>query len=176
MIHLSAVVLLLASSVALLAQTWTVHICPDNYTRADVYGPPIKESWGNVPAWYSEVCFDSFYGTYGTWVDWHHETLSYWGYEIAEMGSNYATFYAVSNDTQSAFFEISGPGPDCNNCIDGALNVSGGEFWIDFASDGTARVSTLQPSDFGKWAWDGSVNPSWAEPLSAKRSHGKGHK
>lgn len=50
----------------------------------------------------------------------------------------------------------------------------GGEFWLDFDPEGP-RVSPTQPADFGKWAWDGSVNPSWVEPL-AKKSHGKGHK
>lgn len=50
--------------------------------------------------------------------------------------------------------------------------VPPGEYWVDFASDGTARISTTQPSDFGKWAWDGSINPSWT---AAKKGFGKGH-
>lgn len=47
-----------------------------------------------------------------------------------------------------------------------------GEYWIDYDSTGVARMSTAQPSDFGKWAWDGSINPSW---VAAKKGYAKGH-
>lgn len=56
--------------------------------------------------------------------------------------------------------------------IGGNLPLVGGEFWIDFGPFGVARVNTSQPSDFGKWAWDGSINPSWT---AAKKGFAKGH-
>jgi len=48
-----------------------------------------------------------------------------------------------------------------------------GEYWIDMDSSGVPRLSTSQPSDFGKWAWDGSINLNYVAPLVA---HGKSHK
>lgn len=53
-----------------------------------------------------------------------------------------------------------------------------GEFWIDFDSTGTPRLSTSKPSDFGKWLWDGSFNPNYIDPLSVvpqKSKRGRGH-
>jgi hypothetical protein len=34
------------------------------------------------------------------------------------------------------------------------------------------RVSPNAPQDFGKYEWDGSINPNYVEPLGAKK-HGK---
>ena len=50
-----------------------------------------------------------------------------------------------------------------------------GEYWIDFNPDGTARISTSQPTEWGKWAWDGSVNPSYVAPIVSP-SRGKKHR
>lgn len=49
-----------------------------------------------------------------------------------------------------------------------------GEYWIDIPAGGFGiRVSLFAPSDFGKWAWDGSINPNYVSPLAPKKHHGK---
>lgn len=47
-----------------------------------------------------------------------------------------------------------------------------GEYWLDMDSTGSPRLSTSQPTDFGKWAWDGSINPNYVAPAAV---HGKSH-
>lgn len=66
---------------------------------------------------------------------------------------------------------VGGPPPDFMGGGESSIGI-GAEYWIDFASDGTARIATTQPSDFGKWAWDGSINPSW---IALKKGFAKGH-
>lgn len=84
----------------------------------------------------------------------------------------------LSLDTQLGFciwtVDISGPWPDFNglNSVTSPGICDGGEFWIDFSASGTVRISATQPVDFGKWAWDGLINPSW---VAAKKGFAKGH-
>lgn len=48
----------------------------------------------------------------------------------------------------------------------------GGDVWVDFDASGIPQIREgAQPSDFGKYLSDSSINPSWIEPLSV---HGKG--
>lgn len=51
-----------------------------------------------------------------------------------------------------------------------------GEYWIDFESGGIPRLSTSIPSDFGKWLWDGSINPNYVEPLILSKSKIRKHR
>lgn len=63
--------------------------------------------------------------------------------------------------------------PDYNGNSDNVTFPSApGEYWLDMDSAGQPRLSTTQPPDFGKWAWDGSINPSWT---AAKKGFAKGH-
>lgn len=66
--------------------------------------------------------------------------------------------------------------PDYNGNWDNvAFPTAPGEYWLDMDSTGTPRLSSSQPSDFGKWAWDGSINPNYAELLSRGKGHTKKH-
>lgn len=83
------------------------------------------------------------------------------------------TFGEISGATLSITnqpydFWVEGPIPDYPGYADYG-SISSGEYWIDVApGGGDFRLSTTQPSDFGKWAWDGSVNPSWIAPRKGK--------
>lgn len=112
---------------------------------------------------------------------WKKETILGWtdtGYiwntELFESDGNTLTISEAPMDVW-----VEGAIPDYFGYEDyGALQS--GEYWFDIAPGGYAfRLSTAQPPDFGKWAWDGSINPSWVEPplapvLSGKRL-AKGH-
>lgn len=67
---------------------------------------------------------------------------------------------------------LSGPSPDYSSYTYVDWSGGPGEYWIDFNSAGTPRISTSAPFDFGKWAWDGSINPNYVAPLT-KKHHGK---
>jgi hypothetical protein len=70
-------------------------------------------------------------------------------------------------------FWVEGPIPDYLGYADYGA-IASGEYWIDIVpGGGDFRLSTSAPSDFGKWAWDGSINPNYVEPLLKGRSHGK---
>lgn len=46
-----------------------------------------------------------------------------------------------------------------------------GEYWIDWASNMQIRISQTEPSDFGKWLGDGSINPNYVEPIAPLKSN-----
>lgn len=57
-----------------------------------------------------------------------------------------------------------------DNGSPGSINTSL-DWWVDWDQNG-ARFSNSRPSDFGKWMWNGSINPSWT---AAKKGYAKGH-
>lgn len=55
---------------------------------------------------------------------------------------------------------------DENGPIDTSL-----DWWVDWDAAGP-RFSNSRPADFGRYLWDGSINPSWT---AAKKGFAKGH-
>lgn len=165
-----SVLLALLSCYAASAATWTIHGFRDNaagigFLTSDLHARGTSFQW--------DWTWDQLYpestdsGLYFTTNDvWYRQT-EYQDTLTADVPEEQLCYYAW----------VSGPAPDYNWGEYIAYPTLGdpGEYWIDFSSDGTLRWSSTQPADFGKWAWDGSVNPSWVEPL-ARKGHGKGHK
>lgn len=69
------------------------------------------------------------------------------------------------------FWFIEGGAPDFLGGSSAVAPSVAGEYWIDFDTTGSIRISNSQPLDFGKWTWDGSINPNYVLPLKTK-----GHK
>lgn len=146
-----------------IAATWTFHFWKDNYGFVDVMGGnSTKEVF--VEWDFGDAGYDG--GVY-VWEspDWSlpKETLGFFG--------DYS--FSLDDETFWGSVTINGPAPSFNGGGSPlVLYIGGGEFWIDFSSDGAPRISETQPADFGKWAWDGSINPSW---VAAKKGYAKGH-
>lgn len=155
-------------------ETWVFHGCKDNYSEALFYE---DISNGSMYALRWDWNYDQ---EYPTWAD---SGISF-NWENASGYNDTLTFECPSGYILYGI-AVSAPWPDYNN---GQLfgyqwdyqlhkpaqyNIPSGEYWVDFASDGTGRLSITQPADFGKWAWDGSINPSWIEPETAILQHGK---
>lgn len=178
------------------AQTWTVHAVKDNYTDAYVVGPLGFYPDGFVIiTWCYDLAFDwdwdrlnpenAYSGVYPTvWVGGENDGSYVTTTSILGWSSSFTVedlpIEGVTLDTSrmNICVTITGPAPDYFGGWQ-TVNIygtqNGGEWWLDFGSDGIIRTLTYQPDDFGKWAWDGSINPSWVEPL-AKKGHGKGRK
>lgn len=170
------------------ASTWTIHGFRDNYTGASICGPLLSCTVPpsiNVAYWkdgdhlyeymaYAHLDYDNDL----LYPDYAYSGVS--AYTNVCDGEYTTEFYPVllsaswqftiSGDATFADFWLYGPQPDYNGESRGTLPLSGGEFWIDFDSTGIARVSTSEPSDFGKWAWDGSINPNYVEPIAPLKS------
>lgn len=156
------------------AATWTIHGSKDNWLLFQVGHEsdyPQSWEWAQWDFWndqqYPEFADSGFF-----WSQRHEDqTVNYtnllgWRESFTLEAQNPVVIGPVTfaSGDYSGYVELN---PELFSTPD--------EYWIDFAADGTVRISTIQPYDFGKWAWDGSVNPSWVEPL-AKKGHGKGRK
>lgn len=161
-------------AVSSMAATWTVHGFRDNWLWVDFH-------------WYDQENSYVYVYEYAFWdYDWDAVNPQYadsgWG-RWTDTGNTDIVEYRdvwvfdMPDGAWCSWIDLSGPAPDYSNDLSssGEEMAVPGEYWIDFGQDSSMRVSTIQPSDFGKWAWDGSVNASWVEPL-AKKGHGKGHK
>lgn len=155
------------------AATWTFHGTKDNYSYVYLWQPAGGSGAAVQLQW-----------------DWNWDRLfpasadSGTQFITAAAGTDWTGYSDVLTvDIDPAFqvtvIDISGPATGYNGLTEWLFPYSPpsgpqpGEYWIDFASDGTGRVSTSEPSDFGKWAWDGSINPNYVAPLAVKKHHGK---
>lgn len=153
------------------AATWTFHGVKDNYSYVNLWQPAGGSGVAVQLQW-----------------DWNWDQLfpssadsgvQYINAGIGTHWTGYADTLTVDIDPsfQVTVIDVSGPAPGYNGLTEWLFPYnppSGpqpGEYWIDFASDGTGRISTSAPTDFGKWAWDGSINPNYVAPLNTK-----GHK
>jgi hypothetical protein len=179
------------------ASTWTVHNWKDNFLSLSWRTEWTQLSCGGTST------FGSGYIAGATWDFAFDQEYPEWassGYGSSALQCDggyagirvdgYSDSYTVSipvgtfdgpvisgggTDVVSSSCWLTGGYPDWAGGGSFSL-LTPGEYWIDFAPDTAIRISTTQPADFGKWAWDGSVNPSWVEPLSAspaKSQHGK---
>lgn len=165
--NLIACCVLFLSGIMSHAATWTFHGVKDNYSAVVIQNanPVVFASWEFVGDFYEPqyACSGAQFWNGSSWSDptGYSDTIS----------------FSVSDECRMTCWVVSGPYPDYEGWYLWSVpfwseGMTPGEYWIDFALDGTARINTTQPSDFGKWAWDGTINPSWVEPVSLK---GKGH-
>lgn len=159
------------------AQDWT-------FTSADNVNPVVTvwaiTGYGDTGSGYVinyQYGVDDFQNAteYADKWTWKKETILGWtdtGYiwntELFESAGNTLTISEAPMDVW-----VEGAIPDYLGYEDyGAL--PSGAYWFDISPSGYAfRISTILPSDFGKWAWDGSINPSWVEPPLAPVQQGK---
>lgn len=161
-----SLVCLLFVTVQAVASTWTLHASKDNYSLIGFrFGIPLGSQtsviWNYDVPDSSGILLDDF-SSGGDVVTWDH--LRYqdvWSIDLAD-------------DWNWIVLSISGPDPNYEGWQVATIYppYSAGEYWLDFDSGGILRFSATQPSDFGKWAWDGSINPSWT---AAKKGFAKGH-
>lgn len=171
-------------SLSCFSQTWTVHAVKENCTALYFRGMPLQSGGYTWYQWYGTMQFDwdwdQIYPQYSdsgveiftfNGTDGYNKTTDFNGW------SETMTFSAPS-EAEDASWYLFGGAPDYGGeewNLGGSLSLTGGEFWIDFGPASIARVSESKPSDFGKWSWDGSINPSWVEPAGKGRGHVKKH-
>lgn len=166
---LSIAVLILA--LATWASTVTIHGCKDNYLILNYD----DSNWSAQLVWdwtWDNQNPDSIWSGEYTWT-FYPEYSEYWSGGYADT----LTLSIPSQYGYCSYGEIAGPNYENRGNRVYLSTPNSGEVWVDFSEDGNARISISQPADFGKWAWDGSVNPSWIEPTPPmfKKQHGKGH-
>lgn len=157
------------------AVTWTFHGTKDNYSIVYILsglGPGPGYDPLGVMQW--DWNYDQ---EFPQWADSGLATTR--DAQGNYIWSGYSDSLTLTTPDKTAWvseIDLSGPADNYSGRVSIWSNpvesiVPPGEYWLDFDSTGTIRLSTTQPSDFGKWAWDGSLNPSWVEPLAV---HGKG--
>lgn len=167
---------LISACLPVLGTTWTFHAARDNATSVSIYGPLLSGPNWMAYKWWANANFDfiSPYYPVATEVGvWDENTLTASVVDTFDM-SDVLVIDVPFYDAAYADCTVFGPYPDYMGDGLVLIPIDGGEFWIDFASDGAARISTIAPIDFGKWSWNGSINPSWVEPLVVKGK--KGHR
>lgn len=144
--------------------TWIIHAAKDNTTVAQAYDSTHSQETGEM------VYYTAVWDFKGTGV--YQETqiididaeVSVWDENCGCINPGAAMFY----------IQISGPYKQYKNRQYAFVHTGGpnmlfpGEYWVDYAAGGIPRVLTSRPSDFGKWAWNGKVNPSYLSILSRK--------
>lgn len=182
---MKTLILLLALQVyalSAIAQTWTIHGAKDNYLYIQSDGPSLEFGdnfwalqWFEHGQW--DWAFDQDFPDYSdsgisTFVfdgSDQYSQSSWSGYsnvlifDIPELMTGPISLIRAT---------LTGPYPDYyGDWSEYILPSYGGEYWIDFSEVGIVRISTSQPNDFGKWAWDGSINPNYVEPISPLKSN-----
>lgn len=179
--HLIQLIILSACLIEAPAATWTIHNWRDNYLDIGLVGGTYQQTeiwreifwdWGNDETFPNQA----YSGVYDI-------TSS----PIVVLESGYQDSWTLTIDgpyallawawisggfpTYGAGMDFRYPPPDYIEAV-----YPPGEYWLDFSDDGLGRIATTQPPDFGKWAWDGSINPSWVEPAApdpSRANHGK---
>ncbi len=146
--------LFLFATLSIQAATWTIHAFKDNATYAVAYDSTDSQTTGEMVYYYGIWSGD----TLTISID---AELSVWHPECGCLNPGASLFY----------IRVSGPAPKYRNPQYAFMQTSSGgdlapgEYWVDFAQNGSGRLSTSQPSDFGKWAWNGKINPSYSSAL-----------
>lgn len=187
--------LLITLSLSVNAGQWVIHGFKDNYLQvmlgSEMTYLQCGETWTGGMGYVSEAMWDyQFDIDFPEWASSGSQSgaLQCDGMYLPEFSLGYQdtqtlTFpsgefnapIALGGGTSLCYVSggISQGSPGYNGHQDFQFPTIPGEYWIDFASDSTVRISTAQPADFGKWAWDGSINPSWVEPEAIPLQHGK---
>lgn len=179
------------------AQTWIIHNWKDNSTLwwfdtniVSIVGPEqgyVTTGWEYAAAFYTDWASDQVFPLTPA-SQYYSGALQPTGTYLPNAVVGYSAVYTITVPTgtlgsdllseMGGFDEggyIEGGYPDYGDSGlgDFHLSLGGGEFWVDFSPSGIARVSNTKLSDFGKWSWDGSINPNWVEPLAAPSLPGK---
>lgn len=159
---LAALTGILLSALSGFSTTWTFHSWQDNF---------VDVTLGDGTS-YVDCFFDySWDAAFPSSAD----SGVYWSSGLITITPKALTLSVdVAPDWLMTSFYVAQGYPGYNGSWSGIAepDLTAGEYWIDFASDGSYRISASRHTDFGKWAWDGSLNPSWVEPL-AETKHGK---
>lgn len=125
------------------------------------------------------------YGIDPTWsFDWdgwiEGDNSGFWEYatgSVLTLSSDWGTteilYDPIYGSSSSINWGIEDGPPYFNGWGSQEAPAIPGEYWIDWTFDGLIRISSSQPVDFGKWEWDGSVNPYWIPPLLPQPLPGK---
>lgn len=177
------IVLVVLCSTTSQAATWTIHGCKDNYSKV-FWANGVANQWNFVGYVQFDYTWDVLYpdqvdsGTYYTTGDGiDHFTYGYQdvlSLDVDDRVQNPPGGWPIGE----CLSFLSGPAPDYVNYpgeVDLIPLTQPGEYWLDFGPGGIPRVvfGSAGPIDFGKWAWDGSINPHFTEPMLAKKHHGK---
>lgn len=149
------------------AATWTFHGCKDNYSAV---------TWIQAsPLQFYTMSWDWTWDQTGLGdIDSGTRFLVSGGFDSGYSGYSESLTLDIPDGYEFLTLMVTGPYPDYNGDQSNLdFPTIPGEYWLDFASDGTRRLSTTAPTDFGKWAWDGALNPNYVAPLVI---HGRSHK
>lgn len=154
------------------SSTWTIHGVRDNYLSLIWFTDYADMAWSALwdYQWDQDNCPDS-----GFWANPRAEISCDCVVAYGVVAYSDVLICDVPDGVPLQSLSMAEPAPYYNGWVDSQLLPEPGEYWIDWNQEQSIRISTTQPADFGKWAWDGSINPSWVEPLAAKKGHGKGH-
>lgn len=161
---------LAASLFSAQAVTWTFHGFKDNWLWVEL--DPCSCSTDDYYYWQWDWDYDqtnppdsgSGYSPYGS--QFPNLTIGYQDTWTADLDEKYSYLWV----------SLEGPYPGYYGGGFGLIAdvvYAPGDYWFDFTPYGTLRISTSLPDDFGKWAWDGSINPNYVAPLAVKKHHGK---
>lgn len=161
----------LVASMGSNAAEWIFHGCKDNYSAV---------TWTDLgqPTTYLCMSWDWLWDQTGLGpIDSGTRTLVSGGYDSGYSGYAESLTLDVPDGFVFLTCMVTSGYPDYNGNWDNVpFPLVSGEYWLDMDSTGTPRLSTSRPEDFGKWAWDGSVNPNWVEPMSTRPGRRLGHK
>lgn len=193
---LNVILSVLLFSSAADAATWTFHAARQNYTRIifSVWQPVPDQNPGSgyvdstfycywnyaydiakkkrTASQHSSETMDFFTGVWPDSPSWSSETVS-------SSYSDDITCEVAVDEGQTMLWQsgrISGPYPSFYGGSNFTVDLyQSQEWWIDFGPGGVARIQSYRPYDFGKWNWDGSINPNWVPPVLYP-VHGRGNK
>lgn len=165
-------------STNLVASQWIVHGFRDNFLDVGIWGGQfqVTEYWVDLYwdyAWDIAVPSSADSGLYKS-QNWSGVTIGYqdtWTVDMPGPDAGFVLWAWISGGypDYGGGLDLRYPPPDFNE-----VRMTPGEYWFDFAQNGVGRITIgpNPPTDFGKWAWDGSINPSW---VAAKKGYAKGH-
>lgn len=168
----------LPNAIAGITQEWHLERTDGNLLRVTIFSTVDPSEWGTSSYFvaFDYLTGDTFY-TNGNYYYWSFpstdESVVIPSMDeakaiCADWLSDHIAPYAGATEVEWNEIWISDL-PDWNSwgwteSIDCTL-----DWWADWDSVG-ARFSNSKPSDFGKYLWDGSINPNYAEPLVLKKN------
>ena len=183
---LLSVAILSLLSVNLTAADWVIHAAPGTnpfigFSRVSTDGATIESiqaMYGVDPTF--SYATDAWSIVYLPYEGAYHHFVTGTVFTVDDSWITQAIPYSPDYGSISVqFWAIEGLPPDWIGWSDRDMgDTTVGEYWVDWASDGTIRITNSAPADFGKWLGDGSINPLYVEPMPLappKKGKAKGH-
>jgi len=147
---LASIIALISLAITLTASDWTFHGTKDNWTRVAFRTPTPEGGDSYDLAW--DWNFDQLYP-----MDAYSGLQTFIGGNwSAPSGYSDVIIASIPDSIVISWVYIAGPAEDYNGFDMLSYSqldfVIPGEWWIDFSSTQTLRISSTQPIDFGKWA------------------------